>query len=260
MKKAVFFDIDGTLWDRNMVIPDSTKKAIRMLKENDVYTFICSGRTPAFITNPDLLELGFDGILAGCGTYVSFGGKEIVYETIAPEIMKETLEILKKYDLPVVLEGKQYQYIEEADFAGDPFLDMLKQEIGENLLSISGNEMKWEVSKFSTSIKNKEFEGALKELSKWYDFLVHGRVVAEGVPKGFSKASGIRAICEELGIDHKDTYAFGDSVNDVEMLKYVAHGIAMGNGMTEAKMAADYITDDIYKDGIYNACKYFFLI
>lgn len=260
MKKAVFFDIDGTLWDREMRIPDSTREAFKKLRENGVYTFICSGRAPAFITNPRLLSLGFDGIVAGCGTSVSVGDEEIVYETIKPEIMKATLEILEKYKLPVVLEGKQYQYIEEADFAGDPFLTMLKAEMGENLLSISGHDMRWEVSKFSASIKNKEFEGALKELSQWYDFIVHGSVVVEAVPKGFSKASGIKAVCEKLGIDHKDTYAFGDSVNDLEMLKYVAHGIAMGNGMTEAKLAADYVTKSIHEDGIYHACKYFFLI
>ena len=90
--------------------------------------------------------------------------------------------------------------------------------------------------------------------------LVHGKKVVEGVPKGFSKATGIQVICEKLGLPHENTYAFGDSVNDLDMLKYVAHGIAMGNGMPEAKAAANYVTDDILEDGIYNACKHFGLI
>lgn len=97
-------------------------------------------------------------------------------------------------------------------------------------------------------------------MEEWYDFLVHENVVVEGVPKGFSKASGIRFVCEKLGIAHENTYAFGDSVNDVEMLKYVAHGIAMGNGTEEAKQASDYVTDDIHENGIYNACRHFSLI
>ncbi len=259
-KKAVFFDIDGTIWDRNMTIPDSTRDAIRLLQENGVYTFICTGRTPAFIQIPELLNLGFDGILAGCGTYVSFQGKELLCETIAPERMKMTLEILKKHHMPVVLEGKTYEYVEEEEFANDPFLTVLKQSIGENLLSITGNEMKWEASKFSASIKGVEYKEALEELEEWYDFLVHDNVVVEGVPKGFSKASGIQTVCEKLGIEHKNTYAFGDSINDVEMLKYVAHGIAMGNGTADAKLVADYVTDSIHENGIYNACKHFGLI
>lgn len=260
MKKAVFFDIDGTIWDRKQVIPDSTRVAIKQLRENGVYTFICSGRTPAFIKNPELLGLGFDGILAGCGTYVSFQGEELLDVTIPVEQVKETLDILKKYNMPTILEGKTYQYVEEEEFADDPYLQVLKAETGENLLGIAVNDMKWEISKFSSSIKNSDFTKALEELSPWYDFLVHGKIVVEGVPKGFSKASGIKVVCEKLGIAHENTYAFGDSVNDVEMLKYVAHGIAMGNGTIEAKQAADYVTDDIHEDGIYNGCKYLGLI
>lgn len=260
MKKAVFFDIDGTLWDREMVIPESTREALGLLRQKNIYTFICSGRTPAFIQNPRLLALGFDGILAGCGTCVSIGAEELVYKVIEPKIMADTLTILQKYRMPAVLEGKRYQYVEERDFAGDPFLDMLKQELGENLLGIYENHMNWEVSKFSMAIRHENFQEALKELEEWYDFIIHGKNVVEAVPKGYSKASGIQAVCERLGIEHADTYAFGDSVNDLEMLRYVAHGIAMGNGMQEAKEAADYVTDGLHEDGIYNACRHFGLI
>ncbi len=258
--KAVFFDIDGTIWDADMVIPDSTREALRRLKENGIYTFICSGRTRAFIKDPRLLALGFDGILSGCGTCVSFRGEEIVYKTISGELMEHTLEVLKKYGIPVVLEGRDHLYVNDEDFAGDPFLDRLKRDVGEDLLGISENQGKWEVSKFSAVMKHNNYDNVRKELSPWYDFLVHTTEVVEGVPKGCSKATGIRAVCEKLGIAREDTYAFGDSVNDLEMLKYVAHGIAMGNGTPEAKEAADYVTDDIHADGIYKACVHFSLI
>ena len=39
MKKAVFFDIDGTLWDFKMNIPESTKKALKELRKNGYYAF-----------------------------------------------------------------------------------------------------------------------------------------------------------------------------------------------------------------------------
>ena len=69
MPKAIFFDIDGTLWDREQRIPESVKKALERLKENSHLFFICSGRTRSFIPDRELMPLGFDGILAGCGTY-----------------------------------------------------------------------------------------------------------------------------------------------------------------------------------------------
>jgi hydroxymethylpyrimidine pyrophosphatase-like HAD family hydrolase len=77
---------------------------------------------------------------------------------------------------------------------------------------------------------------------------------------GHSKASGIERLCASLGIAKEDTYAFGDSANDVEMLEFVAHGIAMGNGTDVAKNAAEFITTDIHKDGIWNGLKHYGLI
>lgn len=62
-KSAVFFDIDGTLWDYNNYIPDSCREGIKKLRENGHLAFICSGRSRAFIQNEDLLSLGFDGIV-----------------------------------------------------------------------------------------------------------------------------------------------------------------------------------------------------
>ena len=70
-KKAVFFDIDGTLYDHETGISDSTKEGIARLKENGHYAFICTGRSMAAVFDPELLGMGFDGIVAGCGTYVT---------------------------------------------------------------------------------------------------------------------------------------------------------------------------------------------
>lgn len=55
---AIFFDIDGTLWDRDNNIPQSTKEAIHQLQENGHQTFLCSGRTRVFINSEELLGMG----------------------------------------------------------------------------------------------------------------------------------------------------------------------------------------------------------
>ena len=57
-----------------------------------------------------------------------------------------------------------------------------------------------------------------------------------------------------------DAVAFGDGENDLDMLKAVQLGIAMGNGEEQVKQIADYVTSDINEDGIYNACKHYKLI
>ena len=93
--KAVFFDIDGTIWDAHMWIPESTKRAIRALRENGHLTFICSGRTRAFIQAEELLDLGFDGIIAGCGTYIEEHGKELFYKKIEEQEAERVLAIFR---------------------------------------------------------------------------------------------------------------------------------------------------------------------
>ena len=84
MNKAAFFDIDGTLWDEKNFIPDSTRRAIKELRENGVLTFLNSGRCRAFINNKDLLSLGFDGIVSGCGTMIELHD-DVIYKKILPE-------------------------------------------------------------------------------------------------------------------------------------------------------------------------------
>ena len=70
--------------------------------------------------------------------------------------------------------------------------------------------------------------------------------------KGISKATGIEKLLKLLG---KNKYvAFGDSLNDVEMFKHASYSICMGQGNDYLKEIASYVTDDIYHDGIYNAC------
>lgn len=62
MKKAVFFDIDGTLWNEHMQVPESTTKAIRELRNAGNYAFLCSGRSRSNIRSEKILGIGFDGL------------------------------------------------------------------------------------------------------------------------------------------------------------------------------------------------------
>ena len=76
-------------------------------------------------------------------------------------------------------------------------------------------------------------------------------------PQGQSKQVGIDVFCDYFGIDRANTMAFGDGGNDITMLKHVGIGVAMGNANPEVKEIADYITDDVDSDGIWNALKHF---
>ena len=83
---------------------------------------------------------------------------------------------------------------------------------------------------------------------------------ADVVPKGSSKAIGIDKIIEHYGFSLDETMAFGDGGNDMEMLKHVGIGVAMGNAGDEVKDVADYVTDSVDDDGVWNALVHFGVI
>jgi hypothetical protein len=70
----------------------------------------------------------------------------------------------------------------------------------------------------------------------------------------------MEVVRQALGLEAADTYAVGDSVNDLDMIRAAGTGIAMGNASEVAKAAADYVTSDIHEDGIAHALEKFGLI
>ena len=86
--------------------------------------------------------------------------------------------------------------------------------------------------------------------------LFAGKHGADVLEKGHSKADGLRLLAKYFGEDPslKNSVAFGDSMNDIEIIQAAGTGVAMGNAVEELKACADLVTDSIEKDGIWNAC------
>lgn len=257
-RKAAFFDIDGTIWDVHNNICNSTIEAIKKLKENGVLTFICSGRSRGYITNPKLLELGFDGIISGCGTMIEYNDKVIFYQGMEKEFAKYVVETVRKYGFKPILEGKEFLYFDDEDFAGDPYGEKLIRELGTRRKTIKNSEP--DIVKLSCATIDVSIDECQKELGKYFEFIIHNERVVEMVPKGFSKGTGIQKVCELLDISLENTYGFGDSTNDTEMLKIVGKSIVMGNGSDDVKQIANFITTSVNDDGIWNACRFFNLV
>ena len=89
MKKIAFFDIDGTLWNEHMQVPESTTEAIRELRADGNYAFLCSGRSRSNIRSEKILGIGFDGIVAACGTHIEYEGKKVCERLLTPEEAEE---------------------------------------------------------------------------------------------------------------------------------------------------------------------------
>ena len=73
--------------------------------------------------------------------------------------------------------------------------------------------------------------------------------------KGVSKGNAVTELCEKVQIDLSEVIAFGDSANDISMLKVVGHAVAMGNANDDVKKVADEITLSNSDNGIPHALK-----
>lgn len=261
-KKIVFFDIDGTIYRFDTGIPKDTMEAIRQLRKNGHIPVICTGRTRCMIYQ-EHLSPGFEDIVGGAGTYVEIAGRESFYAELEQKEARRIIDGFLKYDFLPVAEGRDYIYLgtDESKLTDNnkKFINVYHEKIPEKILTI--NEPVIHVSKVSGGFtRNSDMHGMIEEFKEDYSIINHNNQLLELVPKGFNKAKGIERMINEMGITWENTYAFGDSFNDIDMLEYVNYGCAMGNSEAEIKDRTKYITDDFDKGGIKNALKKFGLI
>ncbi|MGG1676967.1 Cof-type HAD-IIB family hydrolase [Neobacillus sp. NRS-1170] len=247
-KPIVFFDIDGTLLTEEKTIPDTTKKAVQLLQEKGVHTVIATGRVPKMFYWIQK-ELNIDSYVSMNGQYVVFEGKEIYANPIDPEKLQSLTTMTAS-------NGHALAYCSHNDFKvsekNHPVI-----ESGFDALMMAYPEVDTEFYKHSSIYQGHLYcEGKDEKLYfdhfpdlsfvKWHDSAY------DILPKGASKAVGIRKMLEVLDMKMENSFAFGDGLNDLEMLTAVGTGIAMGNAVPEAKAVADVITTSSSNNGILN--------
>ncbi|MDM5297759.1 Cof-type HAD-IIB family hydrolase [Bacillus pumilus] len=248
-KKVIFFDIDGTLYDHDKKIPESTKQAVRLLKEKGHHLFIASGRSP-FLIQPILEELALDSFIAYNGQYVMYEGKVIYENCLKQELIEQIYETADHHDHPLVFMGEETM---KASVPNHPFIHegigTLKTEHPEHDLAFFKENNIYQMLLFCKAEEETKYQAFHEEIDlvRWHE------LSTDVLPKGGSKAEGIKRVIERLPYDKKDTVAFGDGLNDREMITFVGTGVAMGNAVDELKALADFVTKPVDEDGILHA-------
>lgn len=259
-KKLLFFDIDGTLItdDTRRILPESTKEAIRRTRELGNMTFINTGRV---IGNIDgfIREAGFDGYVCGCGTYIQYQDNVLLHKTLTKETCDEIAMMARKCRVYNLYEGAVTTGIDKTLPITGALLE-LKHYFEEvrKVPFVGVGEEGFIFDKFAGWYdEESELETFKEYITKEFDYIHRGEGFFEIVPKGYSKATGIQFLCDYFGVSLEDCYAFGDSNNDLPMLSYVSHSVAMGESNEELKKQVEYVTTGVLEDGILNAMKHY---
>ncbi|MEA4889339.1 MAG: Cof-type HAD-IIB family hydrolase [Clostridiaceae bacterium] len=255
----VFFDIDGTLVGNRPEPPDSAVDAIRRLRRGGHLAFINTGRPLSTVTR-SLLQIGFDGVVASCGAYVSYAGQELLNRTIDPAILAVVLPALCEAKIDFWLEGRDQVYISDYRPGGsmEQVIGWLKQA---DARISAWHEPHLEANKISFQLcGDSDYERCRPILEQHFQIIRHNQENGELLLPGLTKASGIQLLLEHLHLPQSNTYAFGDSLNDLDMLTYVHYGIAMGNSRGQVRRISDHSTASQEEDGILLGLRHYNLI
>jgi Cof subfamily protein (haloacid dehalogenase superfamily) len=277
MSKIVFLDVDGTLIDYETKCPDSAKKAVELARANGHKVYICTGCSKAEIAQRDLPEL--DGMIGANGGYVEDAGEVVMHQAFSVEQVKHIVDWCNERHLGFYLEANSGMYInswfveqapatmmayakgkgasdDRAQAAAESFIGgMIRTD---DLYRDDVNKVSFILSTYQDHLDSKvEFPDM--EANTWGG---KGEVALFGDlgPKGITKKHAIEVLLKHLGASQADTISFGDAKIDLSMFELCAYNVAMGNGGPEIKEAADYITDDVNEDGLFNAFKHLGLI
>ncbi|TLS37701.1 Cof-type HAD-IIB family hydrolase [Pseudalkalibacillus caeni] len=245
-EKIVFFDIDGTLLDEQKRIPISTREAIKELLEQDILIAIATGRAP-FMFEDIRKELEIETFISFNGQYVVSAGEVAYKNPLKKERIQELEEVASNNKHPMVFldhMGMRTNHHQHPHIIKS--MDDLKMFHPDYDPSYYHDREIFQALLFCENQHELSYRESYHDLDfiRWHDYSM------DVLPSGGSKAKGIEQLIKQLGILPENTYAFGDALNDIEMLKFAGTGIAMGNGMDEVKQVADFVTKDVSENGI----------
>ena len=257
MIKAVFFDMDGTLFSHTSgQIPPSARQALQQLRENGIRIFLSTGRCMAELKQMAADDVEFDGYVTINGQCCLDEHRRLLCGNPFDEEMRRQLAeafALKRFPLVLVEEQRiiinmvSDQVVQAQRSISSPVPD---------LAEYTGAPI-YQATAFLTRQQQPMAEELLSGKFRWTRW---SEKVADLIPYEGGKVNGMRVFCDRLGLDQKEVMAFGDAENDIDMLTFAGTGIAMGNALPAVKQIADAVTDDVDHDGIANALRRYHLI
>lgn len=265
-KRLILLDIDGTLTDMGgNTPPPSALEALRQAKANGHLLALCTGRNYGMLS--PLLQYGFDGVAASAGGYVLWGDQVLYDCPMTADQQRRAMEVFSRSGVSRTVEGRTSSYSDEGFMAffqqamapGREHSELMRwrRQMERDMGILPFSQYQGEPLYKIVFLCHDESQLAepRRELEAEFNFCMQGVMFGllhgELINRKFHKGAAVERICAHLGISREDTVAFGDSMNDLEMIKTAGLGVCMGNGDPLLKERAGLVCPPVDQDGLF---------
>lgn len=259
MIKLIITDIDGTLVpDGNSDLNPEYYETIKRLKDSGIVFVAASGRqfrSMETMFAPVKEDMVF---VAENGGYVCCRGYDIGINSMN---LRDVHDLIRKVrEIPeceLVYCTPKKAHVETKD---QKLIDWLVDSYHFDLLQVPDlMELTEEPVKVSiyhaTDAEGTVGEAALADIRTCFHAVCAGKEWVDCLNKNANKGNALLSIQRYMKISREETMAFGDNMNDIEMLSHAAYSFAIGNARTEVKKAARYVADTNKNDGVLQVMK-----
>ena len=266
MSKLLFFDIDGTLAMPGRTVSQRTRDAIRAARARGHKAFICTGRSPELV-NEDILSIGFDGGIFHAGGRAMIDGKTVYENHADAKMLDDVLPSIKEYAVFYNYETTDGDYFSrfDPDVLKEVQVDGANTELLRLIEALASPENRpvgdyagqgiYKVFFFVRKVA--DYEKIIEAFGPGYlptnfsNMIEDLPIVACEVTRAdINKGAAILGLCSYLKASVSDTISFGDSMNDIMMIRTTGISVAMANAEQRVKDEADIICESCNDDGV----------
>lgn len=257
--RLIATDLDGTLLDVSGRVSARTRAALDAARAAGIVTVPVTARQPIGV-RPIAEQAGFDEwALCGNGAYGVHltTGEHLFAEEIPADVQQQLAEALRAVLPDLVFASVRDAgegFIAQEGYAALAQLSDHKRDPatmrGVPLADVlAAPSLKLVIRHASVPIP--EIFAALQALGlTGFEATLSGAPFVEVMAQGVTKATGLAQLCEHLGIGRDEVLAFGDALNDLEMLEWAGHGVAVANAIDVVRDAADEVAASNADDGV----------
>lgn len=264
MIKLLALDVDGTLIDETLTIPDRVREAVIQVHERHVTVTLATGRMLK-ATVPFARELQIEApLICYQGGLIQAPNAEgpLYRAMMDPRIVRDALAWRAEEGWHAVLYADDALFIAERQYPENFYRDLLGENLHwvDDLASVLEHHEPVKFLFIADAPEANQIEAAMRRRFGGRMEIVRSHAnFVEANPLGVSKGDALQRLADHLGVPQARVMAIGDQGNDVPMLTWAGVGVAMGNASPAAKAAADWVAPPFSEDGAAVAIERFIL-